>query len=67
MNALKAGLKKCSLPLNIDKSARFSYYEKGTKVPGQSSMVFIHGFSSNKEAWVSLVDVSYNIYLEILN
>jgi hypothetical protein len=58
LNALKAGLKKRCLPIDSNKSTRFSYYEKGLKIPGQSSMIFIHGFSSNKETWVSLVNVS---------
>ncbi len=58
LKALKAGLKNCSLPIDGNKTTRFSYYEKGSRIPGQSTMIFIHGFSSSKEAWVSLVEVS---------
>jgi pimeloyl-ACP methyl ester carboxylesterase len=41
-----------------DGSAAFSYSEKGVKVNGKPSIVFIHGFSSNKETWLSIVKVS---------
>jgi hypothetical protein len=58
LSALQAGLKKRFLLLNNNKNLRFCYYEKGLRIPGQSSMIFIHGFSSNKEAWLSLIEVS---------
>jgi len=41
-----------------DGSAAFSYSEKGVKVDGKPSIVFIHGFSSNKETWLPIVKVS---------
>lgn len=57
-SAFQAGLKKRFLSLDNDKNITFCYYEKGSRVPGQSSMIFIHGFSSSKEAWCSLIEVS---------
>lgn len=57
VTAVKAGLRKHSIPLDNDKNIRFSYYERGVKIPGQASMVFVHGFSSSKESWITLVDV----------
>ncbi|CAF1618117.1 unnamed protein product [Rotaria magnacalcarata] len=55
ITAAAAGVKKHSLSIDNDKKTIFSYYEKGKQVPGQSSMIFIHGFSSNKESWLSLL------------
>ncbi|CAF1248596.1 unnamed protein product [Rotaria sp. Silwood1] len=33
----------------------FSYCEKGSKVDGQPTIVFVHGLSSNKETWLPIV------------
>ncbi|CAF1056914.1 unnamed protein product [Rotaria sordida] len=55
VNTLIAGVKKHSLSINNDTNTMFSYYEKGKRVLGQSTMIFIHGFSSNKESWLSLM------------
>jgi pimeloyl-ACP methyl ester carboxylesterase len=53
----QAGLIKCSLPVENDGSAAFSYSEKGVKIDGKPSIVFVHGFSSNKETWLPIVKV----------
>jgi hypothetical protein len=58
LQSLDAGVKKHFLPLDDKQNTIFSYYEKGVKIPGQSSMVFVHGFSSNKESWLTLMGVS---------
>jgi hypothetical protein len=65
LNALEAGVKRGFLPLDSDKSTIIMYYEKGLRIPGQSSMVFVHGFSSNKESWLSLVEVSSYLLINI--
>ncbi|CAF1304872.1 unnamed protein product [Rotaria sp. Silwood1] len=53
INTVKAGvIKRCLSITNNKNNILFSYYEKGKRVPGQSSMIFIHGFSSNKESWL---------------
>jgi hypothetical protein len=54
----RAGLTKYSLPIDDDGSAVFSYCEKGMKIDGKPSIVFVHGLSSNKETWISIVKVS---------
>jgi pimeloyl-ACP methyl ester carboxylesterase len=54
----QAGLTKCLLPTESDGSAAFSYSEKGVKVDGKPSIVFVHGFSSNKETWLPIIKVS---------
>ncbi len=54
----QAGLKKYSLPIDDDGSAVFSYCEKGMKIDGKPSVVFVHGFSSNKETWIPIIKVS---------
>jgi pimeloyl-ACP methyl ester carboxylesterase len=46
------------LKTESDGSAAFSYSEKGVKVDGKPSIVFIHGFSSNKETWLPIIKVS---------
>jgi hypothetical protein len=44
--------------IDSDGPAAFSYSEKGVKVDGKPSIVFVHGLSSNKETWLSIVKVS---------
>jgi hypothetical protein len=56
----RAGLKKWFLPMSYDDGATmFCYVEKGTKVPYQPSIVFIHGFSSDKYTWLDMIKVSH--------
>lgn len=53
----QAGLVKHSLPVNRDGTAAFSYAEKGHKIDGQPTIVFVHGLASNKETWLSILKV----------
>jgi pimeloyl-ACP methyl ester carboxylesterase len=46
------------LPIDDDGSAAFSYGEKGIKVDGKPTIVFVHGLSSNKETWLPIIKVS---------
>jgi len=53
-----AGHKKHSLAIDDDnKSAAFSYTEKGTRNPDKPTIVFVHGLSSNKETWIPIIKV----------
>jgi pimeloyl-ACP methyl ester carboxylesterase len=54
----RAGLTKYFLTVDDDGSAAFSYSEKGIKVDGKPSIVFVHGLSSNKETWLPIIKVS---------
>jgi pimeloyl-ACP methyl ester carboxylesterase len=55
----RAGLEKRFLSIDdVDGTTVFCYAEKGTKVPEQPSIVFIHGFSSDKNTWVKIIKVS---------
>jgi pimeloyl-ACP methyl ester carboxylesterase len=54
----RAGLTKHSLPIDDRDSAAFSYSEKGNKVDGIPTIVFVHGLSSNKETWLPIIQVS---------
>jgi len=57
----RAGVKKRFLTINDDndnKSITFCYCEKGSKMSQQSSIVFIHGFSSDKYTWLNVLKVS---------
>jgi pimeloyl-ACP methyl ester carboxylesterase len=55
----RAGLKKQFLLIDDgDEIVMFCYVEKGSKVPQKPSIVFIHGFSSDKNAWLNVIKVS---------
>jgi hypothetical protein len=54
----RAGLTKCTLAIENDGSAAFSYSEKGVKIDGKPSIIFIHGLSSTKETWLPIIMVS---------
>jgi hypothetical protein len=59
----RAGLKKIFLQIDdADERVMFCYAEKGCKVLQQPSLIFIHGFSSDKHAWTSIIKVSLYIY-----
>src|ERR1700677_1612633 len=63
-NMHRAGLKKRFLSIDDDNEViTFCYCEKGSKVPQQPSIVFIHGFSSNKYTWSSVIKVSHYLLL----
>jgi pimeloyl-ACP methyl ester carboxylesterase len=46
------------LPADDDGFTAFSYSEKGTEIDGRPTIVFVHGLSSNKESWLSIIKVS---------
>jgi pimeloyl-ACP methyl ester carboxylesterase len=46
------------LPIDDGGSSAFSYSEKGIKVDGKPTIVFVHGLSSNKETWLPIIKVS---------
>ncbi|CAF3457941.1 unnamed protein product [Rotaria sp. Silwood1] len=54
-NTYRAGLQKKYLSIDDDATSMFSYCEKGSKVDGQPTIVFVHGLSSNKETWLPIV------------
>jgi len=55
----RAGLKKHFLVIDDGNGAiMFCYAEKGSKVPEKPSIIFIHGFSSDKTAWLNVIKVS---------
>ena len=59
----KAGLEKRFLTIDDNGEARvFCYAEKGSRVPEQPSIIFIHGFSSDKHAWSHVIKVSQYMY-----
>ena len=63
-NAFRAGVTEFSLPLDNYTPAAFSYYEKGVKVNGKPSIMFVHGLASTKNAWIPIIQVrdeSYSI------
>ncbi|CAF4089184.1 unnamed protein product [Rotaria sordida] len=41
--------------MDDDMNAKLCYCEKGVEVVGQPSLVFIHGFSSSKSTWLSVI------------
>jgi abhydrolase domain-containing protein 6 len=55
----RAGLKKHFLTINDenDETMTFCYAEKGSKIPEQPSIIFIHGFSSDKHTWLNMIKV----------
>lgn len=58
----QAGLVKHSLPVKQNGTAEFSYAEKGCKVDGQPTIIFVHGLSSNKETWLPIIKVILEIF-----
>ena len=52
------GIRKRFLSLDDRDQTVISYFEKGRPVPGQTSLVFFHGFSGRKESWLNIVKVS---------
>ena len=57
----RAGLKKRFVLIDDnDDKIMFCYCEKGSKVAQQPSIIFIHGFSADKYAWLNIIKV--NIY-----
>jgi abhydrolase domain-containing protein 6 len=54
----RASMKKRFLSIDDDGITRFCYCEKGSKVFQQPSIIFIHGFSSDKNTWLSVIKVS---------
>ncbi|UJR14458.1 hypothetical protein I4U23_001455 [Adineta vaga] len=66
LTGLYVGVKKHTLSLDDDEHTIFSYYEKGKPILGQASMLFIHGFSSNKEAWLPVMQFIPDEYHSIL-
>ncbi len=65
LSRVGTGITKHSLVIGDDQNTIFSYYEKGSKVLGQTTFIFIHGFSSTKESWLSLIKVSIYSQLQI--
>jgi pimeloyl-ACP methyl ester carboxylesterase len=63
----RAGLTKHSLLVDTDGSAAFSYSEKGVKVNGKPSIVFVHGLSSNKETWLPIIKVDRKKLFSLIN
>jgi len=63
LSIVGTGITKRSLVIDDDQHIMFSYYEKGSKIPEQPSIIFIHGFSASKESWLSLVKVSIYSHL----
>ncbi|CAF4311028.1 unnamed protein product, partial [Adineta steineri] len=52
----QAGLTKHILHIdNSGVAGSFSYTEKGSRTPDKPTIVFIHGVSSNKEAWLPII------------
>ena len=63
MNMRRAGLEKYFLTINDDdETIIVCYCEKGSRVPEKPSIVFIHGFSSDKHAWSTIIKVNINNY-----
>jgi pimeloyl-ACP methyl ester carboxylesterase len=59
----RAGLKKRYVLLDDGNGASLiCYAEKGSKVAEQPSIVFIHGFSSDKSTWLGIIKVSDYLY-----
>jgi pimeloyl-ACP methyl ester carboxylesterase len=60
----RAGLKRRFLVIDDGNGATMlCYVEKGSKIPQQPSIVFIHGFSGDKSGWANIIKVSDIIYL----
>lgn len=56
----RAGLAKHFMTIadENDEIVTFCYAEKGSKIPEQPSIIFIHGFSSDKYAWLNIIKVN---------
>lgn len=65
MNMRRAGLEKHFLTIGDDnvETITFCYCEKGFKVPGQPSIIFMHGFTSDKNTWSNMIKVNQSILL----
>jgi len=48
-------LRKAGLTIKYEQlgGSKFCYAERGTSTPERSSIVFVHGFTSSKDSWVS--------------
>ena len=57
INVHRAGVKKHFFPMDSAGAAQLCYFERGFEVVGQPSLVFVHGFSSNKGTWLSVIKV----------
>jgi len=57
---LGTGIVKRFLSIDDEHDTVFSYYERGVPNKKHPSIVFIHGFSGEKESWLDLVKVSRN-------
>jgi pimeloyl-ACP methyl ester carboxylesterase len=53
--------------IDSDGPAAFSYSEKGVKVDGKPSIVFVHGLSSNKETWLPIIKVDRKKLFSLIN
>ena len=54
----RAGVKKYFLSIDeVDTTGKLCYCQRGCQVEGQPSLVFIHGFSSNKRTWLNIIEV----------
>lgn len=60
--AFRAGATELSLSLDNYPHAAFSYYEKGVKINGKPSIVFVHGLASSKSTWISIMQVAVESY-----
>lgn len=58
LTRLGTGIIKRFLPIDDEHKTIFSFYERGKQVKGKPSIVFIHGFSGEKETWLNVVKVS---------
>ena len=60
----RAGVRKYFLSMDDGiNTGKLCYCEKGVKVKGQPSLVFIHGFSSNKRTWLQVIEVCYSLFV----
>ncbi|CAF0979486.1 unnamed protein product [Didymodactylos carnosus] len=60
ISAFRAGVKNHSI--RVGENAKFSYGEKGVKVLGQPTILFVHGLSSNKETFLPIIKDIPDIY-----
>ena len=53
------GLKKAGMTVHCRQlgGATLCYAERGVASPDHSSIIFIHGFGSSKDNWLSVVEV----------
>ncbi|CAF1625932.1 unnamed protein product, partial [Adineta ricciae] len=66
INTHRAGVKKHYLTIenvNDGKSETFCYYEKETQTVNRTSLIFIHGFSSDKNTWLNTIkNIPHNFH-----